>query len=157
MSRPKQDTSSDKVIDRELTDADEKEVLMQAFDKVRRLFEKRSWIMDGRGSYRYDDDRYKEEVRYLYDEFDALQKETWNNIKSKSFEYRKNIIADYLKNSKTSTELEALKKENEALKERISELRNDLYDSIPTGKIEAFVLIRIIINHIKSLDELTNK
>jgi hypothetical protein len=78
-------------------DAHEKEVMMKAFDKVRDLFEKRSWIMEGRGSYPYNDDRYKEEVRYMYDEFDALFKDTWANIKSKSFEYRQQIIAQYLK------------------------------------------------------------
>lgn len=77
------------------TDADEKEVMMQAFNNVRVMFERRAWIMDGRGSYRYDDDRYKEEVRYLYDEFDALQKETWGKIKTKTFEYREKIIAEY--------------------------------------------------------------
>ncbi|MBC7947199.1 MAG: hypothetical protein H7Y42_04915 [Chitinophagaceae bacterium] len=81
----------------EPTDADEKEVMMQAFDKVRKLFEGREWIMDGRGSYRYGDDRYKEEVRYLYDEFDAIYKDTWANIKSKTYEYREKIIAEYKK------------------------------------------------------------
>ena len=69
--------------------------MMQAFDKVRQIFEMRKWIMEGRGSYRYDDDRYKEEVRYMYDEFDALFKDTWANIKSKSFEYREKIIKEW--------------------------------------------------------------
>jgi hypothetical protein len=36
-------------------------------------------------------------VRYMYDEFDALFKDTWANIKSKSFEYRQQIIEQYLK------------------------------------------------------------
>lgn len=78
-------------------DAHEKEIMMKAFDRVRKLFELRSWIMEGRGSYPYDDDRYKEEVRYLYEEFDALQNDTWANIQSKSFQYRQQIISDYLK------------------------------------------------------------
>jgi len=78
-------------------DAHEKEVMMKAFDKVRQIFESRSWIMEGRGSYPYNDDRYKEEVRYMYDEFDALFKDTWANIDSKSFEYRQRIISEYLK------------------------------------------------------------
>lgn len=73
----------------------EREVMIQAFDKVRKLFEMRSWIMEGRGCYPYNDDRYREEVRYLYDEFDALQKDVWSNIKSKTFEYRAKIIIDY--------------------------------------------------------------
>lgn len=82
----------------EITDHEhEKEVMMQAFDKVRQIFESRSWIMQGRGSYPYNDDRYKEEVRYLYDEFDAVKKETWAQIKSKSFEYRNKIIEQYKK------------------------------------------------------------
>lgn len=77
-------------------DGDEKEIMMQSFDKVRQIFERRSWIMEGRGSYRYDDDRYKEEVRYLYDEFEAIRKDTWGNIKSKSFEYRQKVIKEFL-------------------------------------------------------------
>lgn len=77
-------------------DAHEKEVMMQAFDKVREIFEGRQWIMQGRGSYPYNDHRYKEEVRYMYDEFDRVFKDTWGNIKSKSSEYREWIIAEYL-------------------------------------------------------------
>jgi len=77
-------------------DAHEKEVMMKAFDDVRRIFEGRQWIMEGRGSYPYNDDRYKEEVRYLYNEFDAIYKNTWANIKSKSVDYRQQIIAQYL-------------------------------------------------------------
>lgn len=79
-----------------LEELGEKEVMIQAFDKVRQLFEKRSWIMEGRGNYPYNDDRYKEEVRNLYDEFDSLKKDVWANIKTKTFEYREKIIADYL-------------------------------------------------------------
>lgn len=77
-------------------DAHEKEIIMQAFDKVRQIFEGRQWVMEGRGSYPYNDDRYKEEVRYMYDEFDEVAKDTWANIKSKSVEYREKIIAEYL-------------------------------------------------------------
>lgn len=78
-------------------DAHEKEVMMQAFDRVRQIFESRDWIMEGRGSYPYNDDRYKEEVRYLFDEFEAIRKDTWANVKTKSFEYRKRIIEQYVK------------------------------------------------------------
>jgi hypothetical protein len=77
-------------------DAHEKEIIMQAFEKVTQLFEGRTWIMDGRGSYPYNDDRYKEEVRYMYDEFEAIRKDTWANIHSKSVDYRKQIIVQYL-------------------------------------------------------------
>jgi hypothetical protein len=78
-------------------DAHEKEVMMKSFDKVRQIFEGRQWIMDGRGSYPYNDDRYREEVRYMYDEFDALVKDAWANIKSHSSEYRQAIVKEYLK------------------------------------------------------------
>jgi hypothetical protein len=90
-----------------LDDAHEKEVMMAAFVKVKELFERRSWIMEGRGSYRYDDDRYKEEVRYLFDEFDQLYNDTWKNIKSKTFEYRNQIIAQYLKDNPRPDTVEA--------------------------------------------------
>lgn len=78
-------------------DAHEKEVMMNAFNEVRRIFEGRVWIMEGRGSYPYNDDRYREEVRYMYNEFDELHKNTWANIKSHSSEYRQAIIEQYLK------------------------------------------------------------
>lgn len=79
-------------------DAHEKEVMMRAFHNVKQIFEGRKWIMEGRGCYPYDDDRYKEEVRYMYDEFDQVFNDTWCNIKSKSIEYREWIIKVYLKN-----------------------------------------------------------
>lgn len=88
--------SSPSTVKEQHTAMHEREVLARAFDKARELFQRRSWIMDGRGCYPYDDDRYKEEVRYLYDEFDALQKDTWANIITKSQEYRNWIIAEYL-------------------------------------------------------------
>jgi hypothetical protein len=78
-------------------DAHEKEIMIKAFDKVQKIFKMREWVMEGRGSYPYNDDRYKEEVRYLFDEFEAIRKDTWENIESKSFEYRERIIANYLK------------------------------------------------------------
>lgn len=77
-------------------DAHEKEIMIKAFAKVEKAFEKRSWIMEGRGPYEYNDDEYKKEVTYLYEEFEAIKRDTWDNIKSKSFEYRKAIIAEYL-------------------------------------------------------------
>lgn len=85
-------------------DAHEREVIMQAFDKVRKIFQGRSWVMEGRGSYPYNDDRYKEEVRYMYDEFDAVAKDTWKNIKSHSSEYRRAIVAEYLATAAAESE-----------------------------------------------------
>jgi len=74
--------------------ADERGVLMKAISDIRNLFEKRTWIMEGRGSYLYYDDRYKEEVRNLYDEFDVVIKNVFLNIKSKTFEYKERILKE---------------------------------------------------------------
>ncbi len=57
--------------------ADERELLIQTLDLVRKIFESREWIMEGRGAYPYDDEKYREEVRYMYNEFDALMKNVW--------------------------------------------------------------------------------
>ena len=77
---------------------DEREALFQAFDKIRASFKGRHWLMEGRGCYPYDDERYKEEVRYIMDEFEEINTSLWKQIKSKSFEYkemiRKNILAE---------------------------------------------------------------
>lgn len=73
----------------------EREVMIQAFDKVRQIFEQRTWIMEGRGTYPCNDDRYREEVRNLYDEFDAIKKDTWQHISTKTADYRNKIISDY--------------------------------------------------------------
>lgn len=77
--------------------ADEREVLIQTLDLVRKIFESRAWIMEGRGAYPYNDEKYREEVRYMYNEFDALMKNVWGNIKSKSNEYRMEVIMEHLR------------------------------------------------------------
>jgi hypothetical protein len=107
-------------------DAHEKEVMMRAFDKVRQIFEMRSWIMEGRGSYPYNDDRYREEVRYMYNEFDELHKNTWANIKSHSSEYRQAIIAEYLKREQKENEAVAV----DELWDEHSEMIDDDIDSL---------------------------
>ena len=38
--------------------------------------------------------------------------------------------------------------------EELSKLRDDLYESIPNGKMDTFDLIRVINNHLMELDEL---
>jgi len=68
----------------------EREALYHAYDKIRSLFRGRKWIMEGRGAYPYNDERYKEEVRYIMDEFEEINKDLHTQIKSKSFEYSKN-------------------------------------------------------------------
>lgn len=89
-------------------DAHEKEVMMQAFDNVRQIFEGREWIMEGRGGYPYNDDRYKEEVRYMYNEFNNIVDDTWGNIESKSADYRKAIIEEHM-NGTAANELQELR------------------------------------------------
>lgn len=79
-----------------LMELGEKEVLINAFSKIRDLFKGRTWLMEGRGSYPYDDEKYKEEVKYLMEEFEEIEKNVWANIKTKTFEYRDKIIADYI-------------------------------------------------------------
>ena len=69
----------------------EREALFQAFDKIIASFKGRHWLMEGRGCYPYNDERYKEEVRYIMDEFEEINTSLWKQIKSKSFEYRKSI------------------------------------------------------------------
>ncbi|MFA6889285.1 MAG: hypothetical protein WC254_07360 [Candidatus Woesearchaeota archaeon] len=71
---------------------DEKEALIKAFAEVQKCFEGREWLMQGRGCYTFDDDKYKEEVRYIMDEFNAITTNLWRQIKSKSFDYKDAII-----------------------------------------------------------------
>lgn len=40
----------------------------------------------------------------------------------------------------------------ENLKQRLIEIRNNLYDSMPKGQIDAFELTIVIANHLKELD-----
>jgi hypothetical protein len=47
------------------------------------------------------------------------------------------------------------KKENERLKGSVEQIRDELYEATPTGKVEAFELIKIISAHIRKLDALT--
>ena len=71
--------------------ADEKEAAIKAFTEIRKSFEGRHWLMEGRGMYPYNDDRYKEEVRYIMNEFKEINSKFWSEIKSKTFEYRQKI------------------------------------------------------------------
>ena len=75
---------------------DEREALFQAFDAIRAAFRDRSWLMEGRGAYPDNDERYKEEIRYIMNEFEDINTNLWKQIKSKTFEYR-NLIEMPLK------------------------------------------------------------
>lgn len=70
---------------------DEREVLIKGYDAIRKLFKSRDWLMEGRGCYPYNDDRYKQEVRYIMDAFNEINKNVWRDIKSKTFEYKKAV------------------------------------------------------------------
>ena len=98
----------------------EREVMIQAFKVIREAFESREWITQGRGCYKYNDDRYMEEAKYLFNDFKKIESEMWRQIKSKSYEYKKSIESPLL--SKLAE-----------LKRRVAELaadRNDLHDRL---------------------------
>ena len=42
----------------------------------------------------------------------------------------------------------------EMIKEDLKGLRDELYDKIPTGKVDAFSLVKVIKDHINNLDTL---
>lgn len=46
----------------------------------------------------------------------------------------------------------AFKKGAELIIEELEILRNELYNNMPTGKVDSFELIRIIKNHIEEID-----
>lgn len=116
----------------------EREILVQAFDKVRQIFEGREWVTEGRGNYRYDDDRYKQEVRFILDEFKEIKDEAWKNIKSKSFEYRDRIIKEFV--------FANPQKYNEHLSDE--ENKNVWkHDSFLTGLLNCFININISGRH----------
>ena len=87
-----------------MNSADEREVMAQAFEKVRELFAGREWLMEGRGNYPYNDDRYKEEVRYMMDAFNKIKSELWRNVKSKTADYRQRIIKEYIQEQESLKE-----------------------------------------------------
>lgn len=74
----------------------EREVMIQAFKVIREAFESREWITQGRGCYKYNDDRYMEEAKYLFNDFKKIESEMWRQIKSKSYEYKKSIESPLL-------------------------------------------------------------
>src|SRR3989344_2343435 len=87
----------------------EREALIHAFDKIGKAFKGRAWLMEGRGCYPYNDDRYKMEVKYIMDEFKTINKELWKQIKSRSFEYKELIKKQF------SEDIERLENEVERL------------------------------------------
>jgi hypothetical protein len=50
--------------------------------------------------------------------------------------------------------IEGAKYQAERTYSSLSELRNELYDKLPTGDVDAFELLMVIKNHLQKLDEL---
>jgi len=92
---------------------DEREALFQAFDAIQSSFRGRTWLMEGRGAYPDDDERYKEEVRYIMNEFEEINTNLWKQIKSKTFEYR-NLIEEPLKKRIKELESSQFQQEDKA-------------------------------------------
>lgn len=98
---------------------DEREALIKAFDAVRKEFKGRTWLMEGRGCYPYNDDRYKEEVRYIMDVFNQINSDLWRQIKSKTFEYRNAIEKPLLDRiDKLEEQLNEMEKDKEYWEEK---------------------------------------
>lgn len=85
--------------------ADEREVFVQAFDKITKEFEGRHWLMEGRGTYPYNDERYKEEVRYIMDAFKAIKEDVWRQVKSGTHQYKGRIIKEYITSTSYVSEI----------------------------------------------------
>lgn len=75
-------------------DRDEKEVMINAFDKIGKLFNSYEWIIQGRGPYAYDDEGYRKEVTNLYESFKSIKADTWANIKTRTHEYKDALTKD---------------------------------------------------------------
>jgi hypothetical protein len=112
-------------------DRDEKEVMIDAFDKVQKLFRQREWLTQGRGCYPYNDDRYKEEVRYLMDEFEKIKDRTWKNIKTKTADYKAALTKDAFDYKNHMLELKVA-----GLEEELSRLKGvQLVNHVGDGRI----------------------
>jgi DNA repair exonuclease SbcCD ATPase subunit len=107
---------------------DEREALIKAFDAVRKEFKGRTWLMEGRGCYPCNDDRYKEEVRYIMDAFNQINSDLWRQIKSKTFEYRNAIEKPLLDKI---GEMEETINELEKKVEMLTEMNKGYYDEQP--------------------------
>jgi len=105
---------------------DEREVLIKGYDAIRKLFKGRDWLMEGRGCYPYNDDRYKQEVRYIMDAFNEINKNVWRDIKSKTFEYRKAV--------------------EKPLLEKISELENRWMQGKPNIEHTCLMMVKVYSN-----------
>jgi hypothetical protein len=82
-------------------------------------------------------------------------KETPEEVKDLAY-YKTNAEEDYLQ-VPISVLRYISQLEQEQDKNKYSELvnlRNELYDQLPTGEVNAFELIKIINNHINRIDEL---
>jgi hypothetical protein len=112
-------------------DRDEKEVMIDAFDKAQKLFRQREWLTQGRGCYPYNDDRYKEEVRYLMDEFEKVKDRTWKSIKTKTADYKAALTKDAFDYKNQMLELKIA-----GLEEELSRLKGvQLVNHVGDGRI----------------------
>ena len=55
---------------------------------------------------------------------------------------------------KKAKKIEKQQEQDKKMYSELANLRNELYNQLPTGEVNAFDLIKIINNHIKKLDEL---
>ena len=62
---------------------------------------------------------------------------------------------DYAEDSSPQIDfIEGAKWQAERMYSDLSELRNDLYDKLPIGDVDAFEILKVIKNHLQKLDAL---
>lgn len=67
---------------------EEREACLQALSKIQASFKTREWITEGRGVYPFDDDRYRQEVRFIFEELQGIISDVHRQVKSTTCDYR---------------------------------------------------------------------
>lgn len=88
------------------------------------------------------DENYTVLVDHIIDEVEALESEV------------KWLTGDYQEFGRITVEAMELQERLAKAQESISDLRDILYEELPTGVVDAFTLIKLINNTIKTLDNI---
>ena len=78
-------------------------------------------------------------------------------MKKETLEAAEKYVKNFAESVKSAREIgfiDGAKWQAERMYSYIDELRNDLYDKLPIGDVDAFEILKVVKNHLQKLDEL---
>ncbi len=121
---------------------EEREACLQAISKINDSFRSREWITEGRGSYPYDDERYKQEVRFIFDELQGFISDVHRQVKATTCDYRIEVEKQIKsENDKLRKELAEVCDENDTIRKERAALETNQMNFAEWAAINGWTFI----------------